>query len=149
MAPPTSSRPRSRHATPAKHAIETDLRQWPVVVHRVFGTPPVHEVDAYLHRASDILSKGRTHVGVVDCTWQGPASPYLRKAQLEWNREREMDLVRLCVGFALVLPREVVGFAKTTSLLVWSAPVPHEVFMTFEQAEAWALELVAARRCAG
>jgi hypothetical protein len=150
VAPPTSSRPRSKISQPTKNAIRTELTGWPVVVHRVIGTPPVHEVDAYLHRAGGILEQGRRHVVVVDCTLQGPPSEFLRRAQAEWNREHESALGRHCVGTAVVIPQEVVGFAKTMSLLVWSSLVHCEVFATFDQAHAWALERVTgAHRSAG
>ncbi len=130
----------------SRHCIETDLSEWPLVIHRTIGSPPDAEVDAFIARADELLLRGEPHAVVFDNTESGMPSSYMRRKNMEWLDARQGVLARYCVATAFVFPSAGMRFVMSTALLVWSQPVEHDVFADVASASAWARAKLAAAK---
>lgn len=129
----------------ADNTIVTETVHWPVVVHRTLGKPTDAQVDAFITRADEILGRATPHVVVFDNSQAGMPSAYMRKRNTEWLVANQDTLAKHCVGVAFVFPSAALRFVMSAAMLVWSQPVPHDVFAGLPEALAWARQRVPAR----
>lgn len=129
-----------------RDTLETDDSDWPIVVHRTVGIPSEAQVDLFIARASEHLSRGERYVVIFDNAQAGRATAYMRTRATEWLEENGEALGRGCLGTALVFRNAALRFVMSAVMLVVRHPVPIRVCKSMDEAWAWAEEQLAAER---
>jgi hypothetical protein len=125
--------------------IRIDDTGWPIVVHESSGVMSDADIDTYVTRATALLERGEAHAVIIDAREITDVSPYARAAKKAWLEDHREQLVRHCVGTAVVLHSALSRFVFATILLVQPFPIPYRAFATVEEARAWARAQLDAR----
>ncbi len=123
--------------------IETDTTRWPIAIHRTIGSPDDGEVDAFIARADEILSRGELHAVIFENLLAGTPSRYMRERSVDWLTRNGPRMSGLCVGTALVFPSAALRFVMSGVMLFVSHPTPHVVVGTLAEGVAWCRDQLA------
>ena len=123
-----------------------DTSRLPLLIVTLDGPCTDEEHRRYLRQLAHIAAENAPHVCLVHATTNDGLTPSQRQAQAAWLKEHRAMLERNCAGNVFVFPSALQRFMLTSILLVARLPFPHKVCGTFEEAEQWAREALAAAR---
>lgn len=124
---------------------EHDESKWPIVVSRSIGESEDADIAAYIAAHEAAISRG-PHVVILDARNGVGMSGKHRKQVADWIREAGPRLVRSRLGLAFVSGSLVTRGLITATYWLTPPPYPQQSFKTMPEAEAWASELLAAKR---
>ena len=117
--------------------IDVDDRHWPLVIYRFNGVVTMSELEAYLKRQDEMLSRRELTMALVLTDkvkmWDTP----VLKRQAEWVKEHRDILRRYSLGVALVIQSPLVRGMLRAILWMQPMPQPHAVCSTSAEALEW------------
>lgn len=129
--------------------IDLDFGSWPLVVASFVGQPSDEAFAAYLTKLErnlhETIARGLKTSVLVDTTLGPlPSSTKQRKMQADWLAHNESILRAGCAGTAFVVQSPVVRGVMTAVMWMHDLPHPHATFATYDRAERWCIERLAA-----
>lgn len=118
--------------------VDIDTTGWPLVIARMNDEQSDAEFQSVLDVYTGFLDRGEPY-GLVLVT--SPDRPMIKpsqaRLQVQWIRDNEARLSRLCLGVAFVLQSPLMRGALRAILAMQSLPSPHRVLPTEADAVAW------------
>lgn len=128
---------------PSMENITFDESRLPLVVVTFRGDATTEEFEEYLRRLSANLARKQPTAIVIDSREFAVMPAAQRKRQAEWIDETRVVRTRYTLGTAFVINSPLIRGALTAIFWLTKYDTPYVVVPTLEEAEAWALKLLA------
>jgi len=117
--------------------IEVDDRYWPLVVFRFSGEVSLPELNEYLERQDELLSRKQMMGSIVLTDNLRMWEAAVLRRQAEWIKQHLEALRRYSIGVGLIIQSPVVRGMLKAVLWIQPMPQPHLVCATVEEALTW------------
>jgi hypothetical protein len=117
-------------------AIESDLRNWPLVFTRFEGSQTIEEVDGHFERTASIYVRKQPWVSVAFMNGYGRDPRVLRRIAY-WMKKIEEPTRKYCMAAAMIAPSAGFRFVLGAVLLIQPIPCPYMVCGTLDEALAF------------
>jgi hypothetical protein len=114
-------------------AIDSDLRNWPLVFTRFEGSQTIEEVDAHFEHTGSIHVRKQPWVSVAIMNGYGRDPRVLRRIAY-WMKKVEEPIRQYCVAAAMVAPSAGFRFVLGAVLLIQPISCPYMVCATLDEA---------------
>jgi hypothetical protein len=117
--------------------IDIDDRQFPLVIYRFSGEVSLAELDAYLKRQEELLSRGKPIISMAIAQDLKMWEARVLRRQASWMKEHSELLRKYLLGAAIVISTPAVrGMLKA---FLWIQPIqqPYRVCADVPEALAW------------
>lgn len=124
----------------SKAFVRVDESRFPLVDVTFSGTISDEEFRDYLKQMTDLVTRGKRNVVIIDATKAGRTPPVQRKLQEEWLDRHRAELEKSSLGTAFVITSPMVRGLLTAIFWLTTMPSEHVVVGSYEEAERWAFE---------
>ena len=117
-----------------------DDSHWPLLINRLEGEASNEELDDYLARSTDYMSRGRPFVLVVDLG--RVANPPIEQRQRlgAWSRQNDALMRRTVLGTVYINPSAIIRLALSVLLYARKPSHPYVIVSQEHQALEWAIK---------